>query len=350
MHTGRPCTQPNGTPAPALTPCGRSRNGFALALAAALLTAGAAQAQTSVTLSGFLDIGAFKDFDKVSKVGTVQRSHITLDATEQLSPGLKATVRLQHRLDLDTGASENAGSKPFWHGESTIGLQGGMGHLRLGRALDVVYAYDYTYDPWANFNRIASPAWHNWHWNHASERFGNNGQAEYGRLSNGVFYDSPSLHGISLHLSHSFEDPVTPGGPSSGDNSGWALRYGEGAWNAMLARSRNSSGDTVHFAGLAYTTGGLTLMGAYDKSVFRASPSDSEAEVYTLGLVYAQGPVSWKAGWGRRDTDGSVSQFLGLGADYALSKRSTLYTSFGRKAPRVGSKESAYGVGISHSF
>lgn len=309
----------------------------------------AAQAQTSVTLSGFLDLGVFEDFDKVKKLGTVQRSQITLDAHEQLTPGLRATARLQHRLDLDTGASEGAGSKPFWHGESTVGLQGGFGHLRLGRALDVVYAYDYSYDPWANFNRIASPAWHNWHWNYASDRNSNNGQAEYGRLANGVFYDSPSLGGISLHLSHSFEDPATPGGTSTGDNSGWALRYGQAAWNAMLARSRNSSGDTVHFAGLSYTTGGLTLMGAYDVSVFRAS-TDSEAEVFTLGLSYVTGPTTWKAGWGRRDVDGSVSQFVGLGADWALSKRSTLYASFGRQAPRSGDARTAYGAGISHSF
>lgn len=309
-----------------------------------------AQAQTRVTLSGFLDLGVFEDFDGVTKLGTVQRSHITLDAHEQLTPGLRATARLQHRLELDTGAAEGAGSKPFWHGESTVGLQGGLGHLRLGRALDVVYAYDYSYDPWANFNRIASPAWHNWHWNYASDRSSNNGQAEYGRLANGVFYDSPSLDGISLHLSHAFEDAATPGGTGTGDNTGWALRYGQAAWNAMLARSRNSSGDTVHFAGLAYTTGGLTLMGAYDVSVFRASPADSEAEVVTLGLSYATGPTTWKAGWGRRDVDGSVSQFVGLGADWALSKRSTLYASFGRQAPRSGDARTAYGVGVSHSF
>jgi predicted porin len=308
-----------------------------------------AQAQSSVTLSGFLDIGVFEDFDEVRKVGTVQRSHIALDVSEQLAPGLKATVRLQHRLEVDTGASEGAGSKPFWHGESTVGLQGGMGHLRLGRALDVVSAHDWTYDPWANYNRIASPAWNNWHWNYASDRSSNNGSAEYGRLSDGVFYDSPSLAGFTVHLSQSFEDPASPGGRSSGDNSGWALRYGQAAWNAMLARSRNSNGDTVHFAGLAYNSGGLTLMGAYDISVFRANP-DSEAEVVTLGLSYNLGATTWKAGWGRRDVDGSVSQFVGLGADLALSKRSTIYTSFGRQSPRGASARTAYGVGISHAF
>ncbi len=313
-----------------------------------------ALAQTRVSLSGLLDVGVFEDFDEVNKLGTVQRSHITLDVSEPLSPGLTATARLQHRLELDTGAGEGAGSKPFWHGESTVGLQGGFGHLRLGRALDVVYAYDYSYDPWANFNRIASPAWHNWHWNYASDRSSNNGQAEYGRLANGMFYDSPSLHGVSLHLSHSFEDPSAPGGTRTGDNTGWALRYGQAAWNAMLARSRNRSGDTVHFAGLAYTTGGLTLMGAYDLSVFRASPADSEAEVFTLGLSHATGSTTWKAGWGRRrvdeGVDSSVSQFLGLGADWALSRRSTLYASVGRQAPRSGDARTAYGLGISHSF
>jgi predicted porin len=326
----------------------RQRGAHTLAglIMALLGAAGGAQAQDGVVISGFLDIGVYRAFDGDRRVGTIQRSHLTFSAQESLGGGLSATARLQHRFDLDTGQNEDAGRKPLWHGESTVGLSGGFGHVRLGRALDVIYAHDWAYDPWDNFDRIASPAWNNWHWNYASDRSSNNGNAEYGRLDKGVFYDSPQLGGFTLHFSGSFDDS---GGRDSGNNTGLALRYNAEGVSAMLARSRNRSGDTVGFAGLAYTHGAWTLMGAWDRSVFKAA-TDSVAQVWTLGLRARFGANTFKAGWGRRDVDGSVSQFLGLGAAHALSARSSVYLSAGRQDPRGASASTAFGVGISHSF
>jgi predicted porin len=62
------------------------------------------------------------------------------------------------------------------------------------------------------------------------------------------------------------------------------------------------------------------------------------------------GAVNLKAGWAMRDVDGADSDFLGLGADYAFSKRTSVYASFGRQAPDAGASASAYGVGITHNF
>lgn len=319
-------------------------------LAAAAFAAGttAAAADTSaVTLSGLFDIGVYKGFDGSKQVGTVQRSHITIAGQEDLGGGLAATFKLQHRFEADTGSTETTG-KPFWHGESTVGLKGGFGQVRLGRALDVVSNNDWAFDPWYNFDRIASPAWNNWHWNYASDRTSNGGGAEYGRLSNGVFYDSPKMGGFSVHFSGAFEDSAGAGG-GTGNNAGLALNYAQGALAAMLASSRNSSGDTVQFAGLSYTVGNWALMGAYDRSVFDAAV-DSTAKVTTLGLRYAMGAANLKAGYGRRDVDGATSNFLGLGADYSLSKRTSLYVSLGRQDPSAGDATTAYGAGIAHSF
>jgi predicted porin len=314
------------------------------AAAAALLTAGHAAA-ADFSLSGAFDIGVYRGFDEQKQVGTVQRSHITLAGAEDLGNGLSATFRLQHRFEADTGSTELAG-KPFWHGESTVGLKGGFGHLRLGRALDVVSNNDWAFDPWYNYDRIASPAWNNWHWNYATDRSSNGGNAEYGRLNNGVFYDSPTVAGWSLHFSGAFENAP---GDDGGHNAGLAVQYGGGGWQAMLAGSKNRSGDTVRFAGLSWTGGDWTLMGAYDRSVYEAA-ADSTAKVFSLGLRYAMGNVNLKAGWAQRDVDGADSDFIGLGADYAFSKRTSVYASFGRQDPEAGDAASAYGVGITHTF
>jgi predicted porin len=219
--------------------------------------------------------------------------------------------------------------------------------VRLGRALDVVSNNDWAFDPWYNFDRIASPAWNNWHWNYATDRTSNSGGGEYGRLSNGLFYDSPAMGGFTLHFSGSFEDSANGGG--TGNNTGLSLNYSGGGISAMLASSRNSSGDTVQFLGLNYAVGNWAVMGAYDRSVFNAAV-DSTAKVYTLGLTYTMGATTLKAGYGNRDVDGAGSNFLGLGASHSLSKRTSVYVSLGRQDPDAGDTDTAYGVGMSHSF
>lgn len=308
-----------------------------------------AQAQSSVSISGQIDIGVFRNFDKRKNVGTIQRSYIAFSGTEDLGDGLAATFRLGHRFDADTGTPEGVGSKPFWHEASWVGLKGGFGHVRLGRALDVISANDWAYDPWFNYNRIASPAWQFWHFNYASDRTSNNGSAEFGRLANGVFYDSPTFGGFTAHFSGAFENTSTAPGAGTGNNHGVSLNYDQGPVSLMLARSRNSSGDTVLFAGAKYTFGALSLMGAYDKSKFEAA-IDSDAKVYTLGASYVMGQTTLKAGYGRLDLGIAKNNFYGVGADYALSKRTSLYASAGTFRPSPGTNTSAYGVGIAHSF
>ncbi len=302
-----------------------------------------------VAISGSLDIGVFRGFDKSNNVGTIQRSNIAFTGSEDLGDGMSATFALSHRLEVDTGKGEGAGSKPFWQGESTVGLKSGWGHVRLGRALDVVSANDWSYDPWYNFDRIASPAWNNWHWNYASDRTSNTGSAEYGRLTNGVFYDSPNFNGITVHLSGSFENDSTTAGAGTGNNGGVSLNYDKGPVSMMLASSKNRSGDTVLFAGAKYTIGAFDVMGAYDKSVYKAA-TDSTAKVYTLGAVYRIGAASLKAGYGHRDVDGAKTKFIGLGANYALSKRTSVYVSLGNNRPDGADNATAYGVGVTHSF
>lgn len=316
--------------------------------AALLVAAAPAHAQSNVSISGMVDIGVYRGFDKVTNVGTIQRSNIAFSGVEDLGGGLAATFKLSHRFDLDTGTPEGLGSKPFWHGESTVGLKGAWGGVRVGRALDAVWANDWAYDPWYNFNRLASPAWQFWHYNYSSDRTSNNGSPEYGRLSNGIFYDSPSFGGFAVHVSGSFEDS-TGAGAGTGNNGGLSLNYDQGPISAMLAHSKNSSDDTVTFFGAKYTIGALSLMGAYDRSKFEG-PTDSIAKVQTLGATYKIGAAELKAGYGRLNVDGARSSFVGLGADYWLSKRTSVYVSAGRINPATGSSTTAYGVGVAHSF
>lgn len=300
-----------------------------------------AHAQSSVTISGLVDIGIFRDTNSVWNVAPIQRSNIAFSGTEDLGGGLAATFKLSHRFDTSTGANEGGG-KPFWHGESTVGMKGSFGSVQFGRRLDAMYSNDWEFDPWYYFDRIASPAWDLWHYNFPSDPKGNSGTPDFGRLNNGIFYDSPTFGGATVHLSTSPEKqpgdlnrPVTA-----------AVKYKRGFFSGMIARGRNSAGNTDTYIGLRANLDKLSVMGAHDVS--KAAPSTAKAT--TVGVSYALGQAELRAGWGQVDVDGvKAEKVLGLGAVYHLSKRTNIYADIARKTFPTSSANT-YGVGVAHSF
>jgi predicted porin len=310
--------------------------------AACALASGTASAQSNVTISGMIDIGVYRDAASKWNVGSIQRSNLAFSGSEDLGGGLRATFKLSHRFDPDVGQPEGTPNKPFWHGESTVGLKGAFGAIRLGRALDAIYANDWNYDPWWNFNRVASPAWDLWHYNYPSDPRANNGQADYGRLNNGVFYDSPSFAGLSVHLSTSPEKrPGDLRRPAAG-----SLTYEQGPIAAMLGYGKNSAGQTDAFVALRGTLDALALMGAYNVS----EDGPSEAKTVTLGAQYTLGQFTLNAGWGQVDVDGVKAQRMAAaGAVYALSKRTSVYADVAHKRFPTQNR-TLYGAGVAHSF
>ena len=311
-----------------------------LLVAGAALGCSIAHAQSNVTISGSLDMGVFRDTADKWNVGTIQRSHLQFAGTEDLGGGLAATFKLRHRLDLDTGTPEGNGSKPFWHGESTVGLKGGFGAVRLGRATDAIQSQDWAFDPWENYDRITSPAWDLWHWNYSADPHGGGS----GRAANSVFYDSPTLADTALHVSYS---PETVAGDVAKTRA-LSLVYNNGTIRALLGAAKNSAGATETSVGLRGQVDALALMGLYNVSKTAAG---SKAKTSTLGAMYNLGLTTLKAGWGQADVDGvKKERLVSLGASYSLSKRTSLYADAASKRfPSVGAK-STYGAGLTHSF
>lgn len=328
----------------------------AVPVLAALVSAAAATgalAQSNVTISGTIDAAMYRGFDgiaisKGTQVGSLQRSDLTFSGKEDLGGGLATTFRLSTRFEPDTGAIEQ-GNKPFWYGESTVGFKGNFGHVRVGRAMDAVTANDWAYDPWDNFDRLASPAWQFWHYNYAVDRRSNNGNAEYFRLNNGVFYDSPSYGGLSVSVNTSFEKSTVPGAGQA-TPYGLAFKYGSGGFNTTLSTGRNADGDTVKFLGLKQSFGEFTVMGAYDVSTYRASLSNSTARSATLGATWQLKPVLLQASIGRMSVDGDHSQMVSVGGRYPLSKRTYVYTDLSRFKFYQKDGVTGFGVGVNHSF
>lgn len=308
----------------------------------AMAVSAPARAQSSVSVNGMLDLGVFRDFDGISQVGTVQRSNLAISGFEDLGGGLKAVFRLSTRVEMDSGASEGAGYKPFLHDESTIGLKGDWGMLRFGRAMTAMWANDWKFDPWANYNRIASPAWQHWHYLTPSDPFANNGTAEYGRLNSGIFYDTQTVNGFTIRLSSTPERNRKLGETKRPVSA--VLEYGKGAIAAMAAYERNSIGDrNSYFAG-KYTVGDLAVMAALDDSRELATSGRSLSR--TVSASYRMRPaIVLKTGFSHQDLNGVGSNFASVGADYAFSRRTTLYGSYGHQRER-----SSFGIGLAHTF
>lgn len=301
-----------------------------------------AWAQSSVQVSGFLDMGIYRDSDKATKLGPIQRSNIQFTGKEDLGNGLAVTFKLSHRFDTSTGANESS-TKPFWHGESTVGLQGGFGSLQLGRRLDAVWANDWNYDPWGNFNSIASPAWDMWHYGVPSDIHANSGTPDYGRLNNGIFYDSPTFGGFTLHLSGSPErvNPATDKRPYSA-----AVQYKNAHVSAMYGHGRNNAGSRDNFWGINGKLGNFNLMGAYDRSKF----DGNQARAITVGATYQLNQWQLRTGAGRVKVNGvEVQKMYAAGAQYNLSKRTSVYFDVARKIYPT-SKVNTFGGGIAHAF
>ncbi len=307
-----------------------------------LAATGAAQAQSSVNISGMLDIGVYRDTSKETKVGPIQRSNIAFSGAEDLGGGLSATFKLSHRFDTGNGTQESA-NKPFWHGESTVGLKGAFGTVQFGRRLDAIYNNDWAFDPWYNFDRVASPAWDLWHFNFPSDPTGNNGTAEFGRLNSGIFYDSPSFNGVALHLSGS---PASQAAGSTNKPLAASITYDSELINAMLAHGKNSAGNTDTFVGLKGNLGALSVMGVHDVS----EAGTSKAKATTLGASYAIDKLTLRGSWGQVDVDGSKAEkVLGVGTLYSLSKRTSTYVDVARKTFPTQSVN-VFGLGLTHNF
>ena len=109
-----------------------------LALAVLGAFAGAASAQSSVTLYGKLDLGFAKAAGSADKqVADGSKSRVGFRGVEDLGGGLKAMFQFEHRFNPDDGTVTNAA---FWHGISTVGLGGSFGTVNLGRQYTAAFS------------------------------------------------------------------------------------------------------------------------------------------------------------------------------------------------------------------
>ena len=348
-----------------------------LALAVLSAFAGAASAQSSVTLSGIVDAGVRRVGTATGhdwQVGQSQSGYsaITFSGREDLGGGMYAFFALNHRFNIASGTVNSAnntcaGTIPtptpsvcspvntFWR-NTAVGLGGGFGDVRLGRILMPLQDMNGGFDPFAT---------------------GTVGSTHTGgitatiRANNAIYYRSPSLGGLSIHAAiaagegqlqaetaNAFGSVAGRGALGAQERPiGFNIRYAAGPVNVGLAYDKNYADIKTIGAYGSFDFGVVKLMAQFEKgdsSNFAGTLLENMKNM-SIGIRAPLGPVTILAGYLRANSDlaGRDASKVGVGAEYSLSKRTNLYSNIGKSSgDRLSdaAKKAQFDVGVTHRF
>jgi len=321
-----------------------------LALAVLGAFAGAASAQSSVTIYGKLDLALAKTVaSKDKQVADNNGSRIGFKGAEDLGNGMSAIFRIESQISADTGAAQ--GGTTFWNRWSSVGLNTKFGSLQLGRmesgAWDVVSSADpFGGDTIAQLRDVGATL-------RTSNFDASQSLIDVRRLDNSVRYDG-AFGGLKLSASV-------------------AEAYGTGTKKPFAVGASYSVGALVVGAAYEATTFEnqklTTVMGSYDFGLAKLSGSysdgktakDEDAKGFLVGVVVPYGALNLKAGYAQSKVDFAAGdqtvKKAGLGVEYKLSKRTKVYADYARIGGDVGKEngvadknKNGYDFGLSHSF
>ena len=324
------------------------KNLIALAVLAAST---GAMAQSSVTIYGRVDlsVGAEKNLGESSKTqmfnggaGGLTTSRLGFIGTEDLGGGLKAKFKLEQRINADTGDVQS----PAFKGETSVGLSGGFGAVKLGRFTTV---YDDIY-ALANANNVFDSAF-----TASSNGVYKSGGDYSSRFADQIRYETPNMGGFYGGVSYAFEQTAGEKDTMSAFMAG----YKNGPLNVGLGY-QNEKGSENKYTAIsgAYDLGMAALSAGYNnRSGSDANGKDNE---FTVGVTVPMGAFKVSAGYANSktkiagNTTAKASGFA-LGATYSLSKRTRIYAGLRDFTVKNGSDvktkdNTLYAMGVRHDF
>lgn len=328
-----------------------------IALAAVAAT-GAAFAQSSVTIDGFVTLGVEKadsvsalavKTTGVSKLNAANgSSQIRFRGVEDLGGGLKATFAMAQRFAPESGLNDgSANGRPTFQGESTVGLAGGFGAVKLGRALTAFQGPVNGTDPWGTWT-VGSTAYLTT--GYSTDKNQADG-AGAGR-TDGIFYTSPNFSGLTVAATVGLKNAATTNVNNTKNLMSVWVNYAAGPLTVAGGYEQNRQDDDVTALFGVYDLGMAKLGAGYGKVNL---VSGASVKNFNLMAVVPMGAVTLKSGYGNSKTsaDTKTTKFA-VGGEYALSKRTYLYSTVARTKVSTAAGVSASGTGIdlgvSHSF
>jgi predicted porin len=338
-----------------------------LALAALTAFAGAASAQSSVTLFGIVDLNARNvknnlasgsvSVKSLSQDG-IASSRIGLRGVEDLGGGLRAGFWIEGAINPDTGTPGGQ----TWQRRSTVSLMGGFGEIRLGR--------DYVPDFWNH--TIFDPFGTNGVGSSVNTFSALNGATTLVRANNSIGYFLPSLGGLYGQVMVSAGENV-----AGNKHTGFRIGYAAGPVNIAAAYGKTDVVETPSTewkrtnVGASFNLGFMTLMAQWNNGkATGGAGNNQEITHYLLGGTVPFGASTLKFSYVKSDGKKVISARdatqIALGYQYDLSKRTALYGTFSRISnkngasyavggppatpPAAGKDSTGYEFGVRHSF
>ena len=318
---------------------------------AVMAASGAAMAQSSVTVYGRLDlsVGNLKQLGEGSETkmfnggnGGLTTPRLGFKGSEDLGGGLKANFKLEQRINAEDGSLQD----PSFKAESSVGLSGGFGKFNAGRMTTV---YD-DVRAVANISNVFDSAF-----TPASNGVFKSGGDYSSRFNSQIRYELPELGGVYGGVSYAFEQTA-----GAGDKmTALMLGYKNGPLNVGLGMQDEKGKDTDYLAlSAAYDLGAVSLSaGINRRNGTDATGDDNE---YTFGVNVPLGAVNLSAGFATSKTQvggatTAKASGFGLGATYAMSKRSRLYAGYRSHNVKDGAGTKTadtqlFALGIRHDF
>ncbi len=324
--------------------------------AALAALSGAASAQSSVTVYGQIDQGVIKGNGGTatnpgglgtSKAWTIDQastSRLGFRGNEDMGGGLSAQFQIEHRFNPDTGSVNSANS--FWNGRSFVQLSSrSLGSVYLGRDYTPAYWVAIKSDPFGDDGVGQAGSVARWANYQTPDAVGNGRRA-----SNGVGYKSPNVGGFTAAAAVGLSETT-----GLGRVQGLSLEYGAGPLYAGLGYEQVSRGSNdgrgVFNLALHYDLGFMKPM-LYVAQGKTDANGNTKATVVMLGATAAVGQGLLKAMVFRLDSDINArdrSKF-GLGYNYLMSKRTTVYADVGVARQTGLTNNTAYSLGVKHTF
>ena len=341
-----------------------------LMLLSVLAASATAHAQSSVSLTGTIDLyaqraeGSLTSRSMLSSGGN-STSKLYFRGSEDMGGGLRAGFWLEAGLSLDTGLGNATNTNNQPSGATTVGgltfnrraivyVAGDWGELHMGREWSPTYdAFTARFDPFGVGSGIGI--------NYTASINPNNV-----RVSNDVAYTTPRFFGLTANVQHWFgENPS--GTATSRDGTGDGIRFNYDTDNfgavAAYARTKFAAGDAVYRDVAAiYNFGPVRVSANYNNDKQGALKQHGGL----VGMWVPVGVGEFKASYSVFHSNATASQKaqkLAVGYVHNLSKRTALYTTFARiqnsggaTAAVSGSTTAAnepsngFDLGIRHNF
>ncbi len=326
----------------------------------ALFAAPVALAQSSVTIYGIVDL--FVETASAGN-GTVTRiesggrdgSRLGFRGREDLGGGLDAHFTLEMGILADTGALDQGGLT--WGRQAYVGLGGPWGNLNLGRQNTPQFLTTYVLDPF-----LLGQSGNLWNVS---------GYLNF-RQNDSIVYETPKLGAVSARLMFAPNEKTSL---LYGRYVAGSVMYADGPLMLTASVDRIAGLGTTpdqkytviggtYALGMAKIYAGVQLL----KNTVGFPQNSTNARVYNIGTRVGFGNTTVVAQVARRQErsqSGLNATMASVGAEYALSKRTNLYSSFSRISndsgaawgmgytqipAKAGSGVRALQAGINHSF